>query len=86
MFWQFDTDMHTLELGTFMYRNSVNKLPSSSNNYYTKWYEVHNYLTAYGNHLSLTKNKKTFSDHSVRTSGLCLWNALENSLRASKSG
>ena len=30
------TDMHTLELGTLMYRNSVNELPSSFNNYFTK--------------------------------------------------
>ena len=79
------TDMHTLELGTFMYRNSVNELPSSFNNYFTKRSEVHNYLTRHGNHLSLTKNKKTFSDHSVRTTGPRLWNALENSIRSSKS-
>ena len=54
------TDMHTLELGTFMYRNSVNELPSSFNTYFTKRSEVHNYLTRHGNHLSLTKNKKKF--------------------------
>ena len=81
------TDMHILELGTFMYRNSVNELPSSFNNYFTKRSEVHNYLTRHGNYLNLTKNKKTFSDHSVRTTstGPRLWNALENSIRASKS-
>ena len=79
------TDMHTLELGTFMYRNSVNELPSSFNDYFIKRSEVHNYLTRHGNHLSLTKNKKIFSDHSVRTTGPRLWNALENSIRDSKS-
>ena len=79
------TDMHTLELGTFMYRSSVNELPSSFNNYFTKRSEVHNYSTRHGNHLNLTKNKKTFSDHSVRSTGPRLWNALENSIRASKS-
>ena len=77
--------MHTLELGMFMYRNSVNKLPSSFNNYFTKRSEVHYYLTRHGNHLSLTKSKKTFSDHSVHTTGPRLWDALENSIRASKS-
>ena len=61
------TDMHTLELGMLMYRKSVNELPSSFDNYFTKRSEVHNYLTRHGNHLSLTKNKKTFSDHSVHT-------------------
>ena len=43
------TDMDTLELGTFMYRNSVNELPSSFNNYFTKRSEVHNYLTRHSN-------------------------------------
>ena len=68
-----------------MYRNSVNELPSSFNNFFTKRSEVHNYSTRHGNHFNLTKNKKTFSDHSVRTTGPRLWNVLENSIRASKS-
>ena len=34
------TDMHTLELCTFMYRNSVNELPSLFNNHFTKRSEV----------------------------------------------
>ena len=56
-----------------------------------RWYskktrsDIHNYLTRHGNNLNLTKNKKTFSDHSVRTSGPRLWNALENSLKTLKS-
>ena len=47
--------------------------------------DVHKYLARHGNNLNLTKNKKTFSDHSVRTSGPCLWNALEKSLKTLKS-
>ena len=82
--------MHTLELGTFMYRNSVNELPSSFNNYFTKRSEVHSHLTRHGNHLSLTKNKKTFHDFRLIlfvlvVLGPRLWNPLENLLRASKS-
>ena len=73
--------MYTLELGTFMYRYSINVLPSSLSSYFTKRSDVHNYLTRHGYNLNLTKNKKTFSDHSVRTSGPRLWNALENSLK-----
>ena len=60
-------------------------LPSSFTNYFTKRSDIHNYLTRHGNNLNLTKNKKTFSDHSVRTSGPRLWNALENSLKTLKS-
>ena len=79
------TDMYALELGSFMYRNSLNKLPSSFNNYFTKRSDVHNYPTRHGNHLNLPQNKKTFSDRSVRTRGPQLWNSLENSLKTSMS-
>ena len=34
-----------------VYRNSVDELPSSFNDYFTKRSEVHNYLTRHGNHL-----------------------------------
>ena len=54
------TDMYALELGTFMYRNSINKLPSSFNNYFTKRSDVHNYPTRHGNHLNVPQNKKHF--------------------------
>ena len=77
--------MYTLELGTFMYRYSINELPSSFSNYLTKRSDVRNYLTRHGNHLNLTKIKKTFSDHSVCASGPHLWNALKNSLKTLKS-
>ena len=62
------TDMFDMELGMFMYRHSINKLPSSFENYYfTKWSDVHNYPKRHGKHLNVPKNKKTFSDYSVRT-------------------
>ena len=63
------TDMFDLELGTFMYRHSINKLPPSFKNYFTERPDFHNYPTRHGNHLNVPKNKKTFSDHSVRTIG-----------------
>ena len=46
------------------------------NDYFTKRSDtsIHGYQTRYVNDLNLTKNKKHFSDHSVRTSGPILWN------------
>ena len=80
------TDMHILWNWARSCTETLSmNLPSSFKNYFTKRSEVHNYLTRHGNHLNLTKNKKTFSDHSVRTTGPRLWNALENTIRASKS-
>ena len=79
------TDMYTFELGVFMYRYSMNELPSSFKYYFKKRSDIHNYSTRHCNNYNLTKNKKTFSDHSVRTSGPYLWNTLENQLKQSKS-
>ena len=77
--------MYTLELGTFMYRYSINVLPSSFTNYFTKRSDIHNYLTRHGNNLNLTKNKKTFFGSFCSYQWPRLWNALENSLKAFKS-
>ena len=76
--------MYTLELGTFMYRYSINVLPSSFTNYFTKRSDIQLFDKAWKQFKS-HQNKKTFSDHSVRTSGPRLWNALENSLKTLKS-
>ena len=78
-------DMYTLELGTFMFRYSVNDLPSSFDGYFAKRSDIHNYSTRHGNDFNLTKNKKTFSDHAVRSSGPRLWNSLDNEIKTSKS-
>ena len=43
------------------------------------------YPTRHVNDFNLTKNKKAFSDHAIRTRGLVLWNSLSKSLRDSKS-
>ena len=61
------TDMYALELGTFMYRKSVNKLSSSFSYHVTKRFDVNNYSTRYCNHLNIPM--KTFSGHSVPTGG-----------------
>ena len=79
------TDMYTLELGTFMYKYTVNELPSSFKDYFKKRSDIHNYSTRHSNNFNLTKNKRIFSDHSVRTSGPHLWNSLENSYKISNS-
>ena len=78
-------DMYSLELGVFMYKNSIHELPNSFNEYFTKRSDIHDYQTRQNNDLQLTKNKKVFSDHSVRTSGPILWNSLEKKVKNSKS-
>lgn len=78
-------DMYTLDLGVFMYRYSANHLPISFNNYFVKRSEVHNYATRHCDNYNLTKNKKAFSDHSVRTRGPHLWNSLPSSLKKANS-
>jgi hypothetical protein len=62
-------DMYSLELGVFMYKYSMSELPAAFNYYFTKRSDIHGYQTRHINDLNLTNNKKTFSDHAIRTSG-----------------
>ena len=79
------TDMYALELGTFMFKYSVNELPLSFKNFFTKRSEIHNYSTRHNSNYNLTKNRRTFSDKSVRTTGPHLWNSLNIQLKNSNS-
>ena len=47
--------------------------------------EIHDYPTRYKDHYHQTRNARTFSDHSIRTYGLILWNSLDNNVRGSNS-
>jgi hypothetical protein len=77
--------MYTLELGVFMYKYSIDDLPSSFNGYFTKRCDIHSYQTRHKNDFNLTKNRKTFCDHAIRTSGPILWNSLDKEFKTSKS-
>ena len=78
-------DSYQLELGVFMYKYANGELPSSFNNFFTKRSDIHNYQTRYKNDYNQTRNKKCFSDHSVRTSGPVLWNSLKDYIKNSNS-
>ena len=78
-------DSFQLELGVFMYKYAKGELPSSFNNFFTKRSDIHNYQTRYKNDYNQTRNKKCFSDHSVRTSGPVLWNSLKDYIKNSNS-
>ena len=78
-------DMYSLELGVFMYKYSINDLPNAFNDYFTKRSDIHGYKTRHVNDLTLTKNKKHFSDHSVRTTGPILWNSIDKKIINSKT-
>ena len=78
-------DMFTLELGSFMFKYSSNDLPPVFANYFKKRSEIHNYTTRYKDNYHYTNNKRTFSDHSVRTLGPHLWNSLDKSIQNSKT-
>ena len=77
--------MYSLELGVFMYKFSTNHLPTAFKEYFHKRSSIHNYQTRHVNDLNLTNNKKSFSDHSIRTYGPILWNSLPTAIKDSKS-
>ena len=51
--------MYSLELRVFMYKYSINDLPNTFNDYFTKRSDIHGYQTRHVNNLNLTKNKQT---------------------------
>ena len=69
-------DTYKLEVGVFMFRNFTNQLPNGFHDSVSKQDECHKYLTRNANDYNLTRNKKVFSDQTVRTSGPILWNLL----------
>ena len=75
----------TLELGIFTYRFSIDDLPATFKNYFSKRSDIHDYPTRHVNDLNLTNNKKSFSDHTVRAHGPFLWNSLPKSTKECKS-
>lgn len=78
-------DMYKLELGVFMYKFSINDLPVAFDDYFTKRTNIHDYPTRFANDLNLTKNKKVFSDHCIRSTGPSLWNQLDETLKNTKT-
>ena len=68
-----------------MFKYSAGMLPSVFDNVFTKRSEIHNYQTRYKNDYNQTRNKKCFSDNSVRTQGPILWNSLNESIKISNS-
>ena len=73
-------DMYSLELGVFMYKYSINDLPNAFNDYFTKRSDIQGYKTRHVNDLNSIKNKKHFSDHSVRMTGPILWNSIDKKI------
>ena len=47
--------------------------------------DIHDYPTRQINNLTLSLNRKSFSDHAIRTSGPHLWNSLPKKLKDSKT-
>ena len=69
-----------------MYKFYINDLPVSFNNYLKKnCSDIHDYPTRQINDLTLSLNRKSFSDHDIRTSGPHLWNSLPEKLKDSKT-
>ena len=64
---------------------SINELPIAFKDYFKQRSDIHNYLTRHVNDLNLTNNKKSFSDHTIRTSGPILWNSLPITIKNSRS-
>ena len=78
-------DMYKLEVGVFMYRYFANLIPESFNTFFTKRSDIHNYHTRNNCNLNQTRNKRVFTDRTIRTTGPILWNSFDDKTRKSLS-
>ena len=61
--------MYKFEVGVFMYRYFTNLIPVSFNTFFTKRSDIHNYHTRNNCNLNQTRNKRVFTDRTIRTTG-----------------
>lgn len=78
-------DTYKLELCVFMYKYSVNQLPSSFQYFFIKRSDIHSYHTRTRDSYNHTRNKKVFTDKSIRTAGPLLWNSLDETIKLARS-
>ena len=65
---------YNLEVGAFMYQYYKNVLPVSFKHFFSKRSDIHDYHTRNKSDYNITRNKKAFTDRTVRTTGPILWN------------
>jgi hypothetical protein len=78
-------DTYKLEVGVFMFKHFKNQLPETFDNFFTNQASTHDYDTRNTQNYTVTRNKKVFSDQSIRTTGPILWNSLSQNFKMSKS-
>ena len=76
-------DIYNLELLTFMYKHSINLLPTVFDSYFTK--QISSYNTRNEDNYILTRIKTSFALKSIRNSGPSKWNSLQKEIRNAKS-
>ena len=77
-------DTYNLEVGVFMFRHFT-QLPNGFRDSFSKQLNVINILPEMPMTIPITRNKKVFSDQTVRTSGPVFWNSLHQNLKMSKT-
>ncbi len=78
-------DTHNLEVGAFMCQYYKNVLPVSFMHFFSKRSDIHDYHTRNKSDYNTTRNKKAFTDRTVRTMDPILWNSLDETIKKSKT-
>jgi hypothetical protein len=84
-------DLYKLHLSIFMFKYSLDQLPSIFNYYFVKRQDVHNRPTRNSKKYHLSRNKTTFSSKGIRSTGPRIWNSMtpgiinSNTLQSFKS-
>ena len=72
-------------LFTTMYNYLKKLLPKSFNDFFTTCSDVHNYHKRNRSNYKHTRNKKVFNNKTIRTTGLILWNSLQDEIKNANS-
>ena len=74
--------MYNLELGVFMYKYSIDDLPTIFKDYFSKQSQIHNRDTRNMTNYNLRKSRTNFASRGVKTSGPGFWNSLPKEIKS----
>ena len=78
-------DINVIQTACFMYRFSVNLLPSNFNDIFSYNRNIHNYPTRISNNFHITNPRISLTHRSIRHHGPDIWNSLPEHIKQSKS-
>ena len=78
-------DLYKFYLGIFMFKYSLDDLPSIFRHYFIKRQDIHNRLTRNSSNYHISRNKTVLSSKGIRSTGPNLWNSMSPEIKKAKN-